>query len=174
MVNDLRKKSNKELGDLIIKLKNQLLEYRFKAAVGQLEKTHKIKIVKKTIAVSFSILNERNVNLSISSHDYSLIEVKEGKTTTTSIGKGLLDTTDLLNSSNVEKIENKSKDEESKNKSKKTISNNNEFKKENKKEKTIKTGSETSSKPAPKKIVTKSNNNQTKKTNIVKKAQRGV
>ena len=45
MVNDLRKKSNKELADLIIKLKNDLLEYRFKAAVGQLEKTHKVKLV---------------------------------------------------------------------------------------------------------------------------------
>ena len=159
MVNDLRKKSNKELADLIIKLKNDLLEYRFKAAVGQLEKTHKVKLVKKTIAVSFFILRERNVELSVSSHNYALVEWKDGKMITNSIGKGLsFDPDAIMNSA-----------EESKEKPKPKVSS-------NEKDEILKmTKSDSSStKSAPKKIDTKSNNNQTKKTNFVKKAQRGV
>ncbi|MGL5246071.1 MAG: 50S ribosomal protein L29 [Mycoplasmoidaceae bacterium] len=160
MVNDLRKKSNKELADLIIKLKNDLLEYRFKAAAGQLEKTHKVKLVKKTIAVSFFVLRERNVELSVSSHNYALVEWKDGKRITNSIGKGLAFDPDSVINAAEEKPKDKSKPKVSSTE-KDEIS------------KMTKTDS-SSTKSAPKKIVTKSNNNQAKKTNIVKKAQRGV
>lgn len=160
MVNDLRKKSNKELADLIIRLKNDLLQYRFRAVAGQLEKTHKIKLVKKTIAVSFFILRERNVELSVSSHNYALIEWKDGKRITNSIGKGLsFDSNAVVNNAE-ENIKEKSKTKVSSTEKDEIL-------------KMTKSDSN-STKSAPKKIVTKSNNNQAKKTNIVKKAQRGV
>ncbi len=85
MINELRKKSNKELGNLIIQMKAQLLEYRFKAASGSLEKTHQVKLAKKTIAMSYTILRERNVDLIISSTDHALVEYKDGKRIITSI-----------------------------------------------------------------------------------------
>ena len=78
---------------------------------------------------------------------------------TNSLGKGLsFDPDAIMNSA-----------EESKEKPKPKVSS-------NEKDEILKmTKSDSSStKSAPKKIVTKSNNNQTKKTNIVKKAQRGV
>lgn len=85
MINELRKKSNKEIGNLIIQMKSQLLEYRFKAAMGNLEKTHQIKLAKKTIAMAFTVLRERNVDLLISSSDHALVEYKDGKRIVTSI-----------------------------------------------------------------------------------------
>ncbi|MGL4647191.1 MAG: 50S ribosomal protein L29 [Mycoplasmoidaceae bacterium] len=180
MVNDLRKKSNKELCDLIIKLKGQLLEYRFRAVAGQLDKTHKVKIVKKTIAVSFSILSERNVDLSISSHDYAMIELKDGKRITTSLGRGIL-TAD----SNLLKEPSKKDDQKqelgTKADGQKQIKPIAKIKPPKvKKAKTAEpskptTGSDSASKKAaPKKIVTKSTNTTTKKSTIVKKAQRGI
>ncbi len=88
MINELRKKSNKELGNLIIQMKAQLLEYRFKAAAGSLEKTHQVKLAKKTIAMSYTILKERNVDLIVSSTDHALVEYKDGKRIITSIKDG--------------------------------------------------------------------------------------
>lgn len=89
MINELRKKSNKELGNLIIQMKAQLLEYRFKAAAGSLEKTHQVKLAKKTIAMSYTILKERNVDLIISSTDHALVEYKDGQRVITSIKDGV-------------------------------------------------------------------------------------
>lgn len=56
---DLRKKSNAELAELITKCKQQLLEIRFNVANGEAEKLHVISDIKKTIARSLTILNER-------------------------------------------------------------------------------------------------------------------
>lgn len=62
---DLRKKSNDELANIIIKLKAQLLEIRFSIANGEQEKLHVISEIKKTIARALTILNERDVVVSI-------------------------------------------------------------------------------------------------------------
>lgn len=56
---DLRKKSNAELAELIAKCKQQLLQIRFNVANGEAEKMHVISGIKKTIARSLTILNER-------------------------------------------------------------------------------------------------------------------
>lgn len=62
---DLRKKSDTELAAIISKLKAQLLEIRFSIANGEQEKLHTIKEIKKTIARVLTILNERNVNITL-------------------------------------------------------------------------------------------------------------
>ncbi len=50
MIKELNQKTNEELCNLIVRLKLQLLESRFKMASGELEKTHKIREIRKTIA----------------------------------------------------------------------------------------------------------------------------
>lgn len=57
---ELREKSNEELNALIIKMKEQLLQIRFNIANGEQEKLHTINQIKKTIARSMTIINERN------------------------------------------------------------------------------------------------------------------
>ena len=84
MINELRIKSNKELGQLVVKMKSKLLEYRFRDASGELDGSHKIKMVKKTIAIALTILSERNIKLSLSSNDHALIEIQDGKRVITS------------------------------------------------------------------------------------------
>ncbi len=59
MTKDLRKKSNAELAELISKCKEQLLQIRFSVANGEAEKLHVVSGIKKTIARSLTILNER-------------------------------------------------------------------------------------------------------------------
>ncbi len=59
MTKDLRKKSNAELAELISKCKDQLLQIRFSVANGEAEKLHVVSGIKKTIARSLTILNER-------------------------------------------------------------------------------------------------------------------
>lgn len=61
MNKDLRKKSNAELAELIAKCKEQLLQIRFNIANGEAEKLHVISGIKKTIARSLTILNERAI-----------------------------------------------------------------------------------------------------------------
>lgn len=84
MINELRNKSNKELGELVVKMKSKLLEYRFRDASGELDGTHKMKMFKKTIAIALTVLSERNIKLSLSSNDHALIEIKDGKRLTVS------------------------------------------------------------------------------------------
>lgn len=79
MIKELRNKNNRELCETILMKKSELLEYRFLQASGEFEKTHKIKIVKKIIAMSFTILKERNVDFYISSNNGFLVEYKDGK-----------------------------------------------------------------------------------------------
>lgn len=62
---DLRKKSDEELAQIVVKLKAQLLEIRFSVANGEQEKLHTIVEIKKTIARVFTILNERNTIVSV-------------------------------------------------------------------------------------------------------------
>ncbi|MGL4947925.1 MAG: 50S ribosomal protein L29 [Mycoplasma sp.] len=61
MVRDLRKKTNAELAELIAKCKEQLLQIRFNVANGEVEKLHTIPEIRKTIARSLTILNERSM-----------------------------------------------------------------------------------------------------------------
>ncbi|MGL4950686.1 MAG: 50S ribosomal protein L29 [Mycoplasma sp.] len=61
MINDLRKKTNAELAELIAKCKEQLLQIRFNIANGEAEKLHVIPEIRKTIAKSLTILNERSI-----------------------------------------------------------------------------------------------------------------
>lgn len=58
---DLRKKTNQELQEIIIKLKTQLLEIRFSVAAGDTEKVGNAKEIRKTIARVLTILNEREL-----------------------------------------------------------------------------------------------------------------
>lgn len=79
MIKDLRKKTDLELGDLISKLKVQLLEMRFKMANGQVNEVHKISGIKKTIAMAMTVLSERNIKVSFSTHSIQLIKDNKGK-----------------------------------------------------------------------------------------------
>lgn len=66
---ELRAKSNDELNDLIVKMKDQLLQIRFNIANGEEEKLHTIKQIKKTIARSLTIINERNAEIANTKKD---------------------------------------------------------------------------------------------------------
>ncbi len=79
MIKDLRNKTDIELGELISKLKVQLLETRFKMATGETENIHKRKEIRKTIAMAMTVLSERKVKVSFSTFDTQLIKNKDGK-----------------------------------------------------------------------------------------------
>lgn len=79
MIKELRTKTDNELGNLISKLKVQLLEMRFKIANGEVEGIHKFKEIKKTIAMAMTVLSERNVKISFSTFSTQLIKNKNGK-----------------------------------------------------------------------------------------------
>ena len=56
---DIRKISTPDLEKRIVELKAELFNLRFQLAVGQLENTARISIVKKTIAQMKTIISER-------------------------------------------------------------------------------------------------------------------
>jgi large subunit ribosomal protein L29 len=56
---EIRKISTPDLEKRIIELKAELFNLRFQLAVGQLENTARISIVKKTIAQMKTIISER-------------------------------------------------------------------------------------------------------------------
>lgn len=85
MIKELRQKTDNELGELISKLKVQLLETRFKMANGELEDIHKRKEIKKTIAMAMTVLSERNIKISFSTFSTQLIKEKNGKQEISSI-----------------------------------------------------------------------------------------
>lgn len=58
---DLRKKSTEELAELIVKMKEQLLQIRFSVANGEAEKLHTANQIRKTIARALTIINERKI-----------------------------------------------------------------------------------------------------------------
>lgn len=68
MIKDLIKKSDDELKMMVIQLRVQLLENRFKAAQGDLKQTHLIKEIRKLIAKVLTVLHQRN--LRIETKDY--------------------------------------------------------------------------------------------------------
>lgn len=78
-VEQLNSKTNDELCALITRLNSQLLESRFKMAVGEVEKTHTIQHIRKTIARCMYILNTRGYNITIGSHGIYLISKKDNK-----------------------------------------------------------------------------------------------
>ncbi len=59
MTKDLRKKTTEELAELIVKMKEQLLQIRFSVANGEAEKLHTANQIRKTIARALTIINER-------------------------------------------------------------------------------------------------------------------
>ena len=79
MAKELRKKTTQELTELIIKCKEQLLQIRFSIANGETEKASNINELKKTIARSFTILNERmNTNQKESNQNQKKASTKKG------------------------------------------------------------------------------------------------
>jgi len=79
MNKELRKKTNEELCALIVRLKLQLLESRFRMASGELEKTAKLVEIRKTIARALTILNERHIKVSFGSHGVNMHDLQTGK-----------------------------------------------------------------------------------------------
>lgn len=59
---EIRKISTKDLEKKIAELKAELFNLRFQLAIGQLENTARIKLVRKTIAQMNTIISERNEN----------------------------------------------------------------------------------------------------------------
>lgn len=85
MIKELQNKTDIELGQLICKLKIQLLELRFKAANGELENTHTAKEIRKTIANAMTVLSQRNVKVSFTTHTTQLIKTVDNKQVINSI-----------------------------------------------------------------------------------------
>jgi large subunit ribosomal protein L29 len=81
MNKELRAKTNEELCSLIMRLKLQLLESRFRMASGELEKTNSLPEIRKTIARSLTILNERGIKLSIGTHGITMRNLKTNEVT---------------------------------------------------------------------------------------------
>ena len=76
---ELNTKTNDELCALITRLNSQLLESRFKMAVGEVDKTHVIPQIRKTIARCMFILNQRGYDVAIGSHGVYTIDKKTHK-----------------------------------------------------------------------------------------------
>ena len=76
---ELNTKTNDELCALITRLNSQLLESRFKMAVGEVDKTHVISQIRKTIARCMFVLNQRGYDISIGSHGVYTIDKKTNK-----------------------------------------------------------------------------------------------
>lgn len=90
MIKELQNKTDIELGQLICKLKIQLLELRFKAANGELETTHTAKEIRKTIANAMTVLSQRNVKVSFTTHSTQLIKTVNNKQIINSINNASL------------------------------------------------------------------------------------
>ena len=56
---DYRAKSTDELGDQLVKLKKEAFNLRFQRANGQLEKTNRVREVRRTIARIETVLTEQ-------------------------------------------------------------------------------------------------------------------
>ena len=61
-IKDLRELSNKELEGKIIESKKELFNLRMKQSTGTLEKTSKIKELRKDVARMKTIMRERELN----------------------------------------------------------------------------------------------------------------
>lgn len=87
MIKQLRTKTDQELGKLISDLKMRLLEARFKLANGNTEDMHKMRELKKTIAIAMTILSERGIKVSFSTFDTQLIKKVNDKQTIITISR---------------------------------------------------------------------------------------
>lgn len=58
-IEDLRQKTDDELGDQLLDLKKEQFNLRFQAASGQLENTARVREVRRDIARIKTLLNER-------------------------------------------------------------------------------------------------------------------
>jgi len=58
-IQDFRAKSADELNDQLTKLKKEQFNLRFQRANGQLEKTSRVRVVRKDIARIMTVLNEQ-------------------------------------------------------------------------------------------------------------------
>ncbi|AFP80239.1 50S ribosomal protein L29 [Mycoplasmoides gallisepticum CA06_2006.052-5-2P] len=74
MNKELRAKTNEELIQLFTQLKGRLLEYRFKLAQGELDKTHIIKETRQTLARVLTILTERDVKVNVNAMVSSFVK----------------------------------------------------------------------------------------------------
>ncbi|GHU50479.1 hypothetical protein FACS189459_4410 [Bacilli bacterium] len=77
LIKEISQKSNEDLCLLVMKLKLQLLEGRFAAANGEMEKTHKNKEIRKTIAQALTILKSRDIELTIGTHGIFMYDLKK-------------------------------------------------------------------------------------------------
>ena len=57
---DIRKMTTEEINKKVVELKAELFELRMKQATGNLEKSHKINELRKTIARLKTVLNEKD------------------------------------------------------------------------------------------------------------------
>ena len=78
---ELNKKSNEEICALIVKLKSQLLESRFKMAMGEVSKTHVLPNIRNTIARCMYIIYTRGFKVTTGTHGIYLIDIKTNKIT---------------------------------------------------------------------------------------------
>lgn len=60
---DFKQKSDKELIEIVKKLRIKLLEYRFKNATGEFDKPNQIRFARKSLAQALTILRERKVDI---------------------------------------------------------------------------------------------------------------
>lgn len=58
-INDIRKMSTEDINKKIVELKEELFNLRFSASTGSLEKPHRIKELRHTVARLKTVLKER-------------------------------------------------------------------------------------------------------------------
>ena len=78
---ELNKKTNEEICALIVKLKSQLIESRFKMAMGEVSKTHVLPNIRNTIARCIYIIYTRGYKVTTGAHGIYLIDIKTNKIT---------------------------------------------------------------------------------------------
>jgi large subunit ribosomal protein L29 len=78
---ELRTKTNEELCALVFRMKMQLLESRFKMAAGDMEKTHTIVDIRRTVARILTILKQRKIDLTIGTHGVTMYDRNDNTVT---------------------------------------------------------------------------------------------
>jgi large subunit ribosomal protein L29 len=79
MNKELRTKTSEELCSLIMRLKLSLLETRFKMASGEGDKNNQAAEIRKTIARALTILNQREIDVTIGTHGVTMYDRKNNK-----------------------------------------------------------------------------------------------
>ena len=60
-IDDIRGLTTDQLGDELLKLKKEQFNLRFQAATGQMEKTHRVGLIRKDIARIKTVLRAKSV-----------------------------------------------------------------------------------------------------------------